>query len=334
MHYSTVSLAMRDHPRLSRETCARIQELARKLGYVPDPMLASLASYRHSLRPTAYNSTLGWVTAFPGRNDWRKIDIFKEQHAGATQRAGELGYRLEDFWLSEPGMTAARASQILSTRNLTGLIIAPLPKAGGTLRLHWQHFSAVAIGYSLGSPALHLVSANQYRCIRLALHELTRRGYRRIGLVMLKASDDRVDHNWLAGYLVERHESPEPTWLPPLVLEAWDQRRFSAWIRREKPEAIVTKLPQVLPALRSLGLAVPGEVGLACLSDTHPGDEHTGVDENPRQVGAAAVDFVVGMLHRNERGVPALRYRLLIDGAWIEGVTVRPRPAEIAASTS
>jgi LacI family transcriptional regulator/LacI family repressor for deo operon, udp, cdd, tsx, nupC, and nupG len=191
----------------------------------------------------------------------------------------------------------------------------------------------VAIGYSLSSPALHLVCAHQYRCIRLALHELTLRGYCRIGLVMLRASDERVDHNWLAGYLIEQHGSPERTWPAPQLQSAWDERSFTSWLRRTKPDAIVTKLPQVLPTLRKLGLAVPDGIGLAYLSDTHPGDEHSGVDENPRQVGAAAVDFVVGMLHRNERGVPDLPHRLLIDGVWIEGETVRPRPSHRAVST-
>ena len=46
----------------------------------------------------------------------------------------------------------------------------------------------------------------------------------------------------------------------------------------------------------------------------------------------AAVDFVVGMLHRNERGVPVVPHRLLIDGVWIEGTTVRPRPAGTVAA--
>jgi LacI family transcriptional regulator len=326
VHFTTVSLALRNHPRLPRPTCERVQRLAREMGYVPDPMLASLATYRKGLRPVEYQATLAWVTAFPERDRWGQIDIFREQYTGATRRAEELGYKLDHFWLAEPGMTPARATQILRTRNITGLVIAPLPRAGGVVALDWEHFSSVAIGYSLASPALHLVCAHQYRCIRLALHELAARGYRRVGLVVLRASNDRVDHNWLAGYLVEQFDLPEAEQLRPLLLPAWDPEAFVRWLRREKPDAIISKLPETLPTLRSLGIAVPGEIGLAYLSDTHPGDEHSGVDENPRQVGAAAVDFVVAQIHRNERGVPALPRRLLIDGVWVEGATVRPRP--------
>lgn len=325
VHFTTVSLALRNHPRLPRATCERIQRLAKDMGYVPDPMVASLASYRHAQTQAANRATLAWVTSFPRRYDWKKVDIFREQYEGAALRANALGYTLEDFWITDPGMSCARSSQILRTRNITGLIIAPQPKAGGELALDWDYFSAVSIGYSLVRPSLHMVCAHQYRCIRIALQELDLRGYRRIGLVMLKASDDRVDRNWLAGYLVDQYEAPRRKHRRPLMLPSWNEDAFADWFRREKPDAIVTKLPQTMPALRRLKVVVPDEVGLVYLSDVHPGDDHSGVDEKPRQVGAAAVDLVVGMLHRNERGIPATPNRLLIEGAWVEGATVRPR---------
>ena len=232
VHFSTVSLALRNHPRLPRETCQHVQDVAKRLGYVPDPMLASLASYRRTLRPVSYRATLAWVTAFPNRDDWRRVQIFRDQHEGAQQRAEEIGYKLEHFWLGEPGLNAARASQILRTRNIMGLIVAPLPRAGSVLKLDWSDFSSVAIGHSLAAPALHVVSAHQYRCIRVAVQELRARGYRRIGLVMLSASDDRVDHNWLAGLLIEQHGMASDERLPPLLLPAWNEAEFAAWLEQ------------------------------------------------------------------------------------------------------
>lgn len=329
-HFTTVSLALRNHPRLLRSTCEQVQRAARELGYIPDPMLVSLARHRHGLKAIEYQATLAWITAFPQRDQWREIVIFNEQHTGAERRAQELGFRLEHFWLAEPGMSSARASQILSSRGIAGLIVAPLPQAHGSLALDWGRFSAVAIGYSLIEPALNVASAHQYSCIRLALHELKQRGYRRVGLVMLKASDDRVDSNWLAGYLTRRYESSGSPWPEPLLLPAWSEKSFLGWLHRGKADAIVTKMPQVLPALQSAGIAVPDSVGLAFLGEIPPNDIYSGVNENPRQVGAAAVDFVVGMMQRNERGPPALPQRLLIDGVWTEGSTVRPRPVAVS----
>ncbi len=280
----------------------------------------------------SYRATLAWVTAFPSRDGWRKIDIFNEQYVGAAERARKLGCSLEHFWLAEPAMTPARASQILAARGISGLIMAPMPNPQGSVDLDWERFSAVAVGISLSSPALHVASAHQYRCIRLALHELEQRGYRRIGLALLKSSDDRVDNNWLAGYLTRQFELSNRGWPAPLLLPAWNEQVFTKWVRSNALDAVVTKLPRALQALIDDGVSVPDDVGLAFLGEIPPESIYSGVNENPRQVGTAAVDFVLGMIHRNERGVPTLPQRLLIDGAWIDGKTVRSRPVTVGST--
>lgn len=324
-HFTTVSLALRDRPGIPAATCARIRRVAEELGYRPDPMLASLSSYRHERQPGRYRATLAWVTNFPTRTGWRSEEIYQEYFLGARDRAQELGFRLQEFWLREEDMTAARATQILLARGIEGLVIAPQPTAAAAVGLEWERFSAVVIGYSVTSPSLHMVCPNQYRCMKLAMEQLLARGYRRIGLVMLQASDDRVDHNWLAGYLLMQQQVAGRDRLPPLLLEAWDERRFAAWLRRSQPDAIVSKCAEALPALRRLGYRLPQDLGAAFLTRVKPSREASGVSERPMEVGAAAVDYLAGMLHHNERGVPAQPRRLLIEGEWFDGGTVRRR---------
>jgi LacI family transcriptional regulator len=326
-HFSTVSLALQDHPRLPAATRQRLRTLARQMGYVADPLLASLSSYRSARRPVAFRSTLAWITNYPTRDGWKQAEIFHHYFLGAAERARSLGYQLEEFWLGERGMTGARASQILQARNVAGLLLAPQPTAGLSLDLDWPAFSAVALGYTLASPSLHLVSTHQFRSMKLALARLAERGYRRIGLVMLAASDARVDHNWLAGYLVGQQIMPSVGRLPHLFLHEWNEREFARWLRREKPDAFVTKHAEVLPALARLGRRVPADIGVAFLTLPSVNGEYSGLDENPREVGAAAADYLAGMIHRNERGVPAMPQRVLIDGTWIDGQTVRTAPS-------
>lgn len=329
-HFSTVSLALRDHPRLPAATREKLRALARQMGYVADPLLASLSSYRTGHHPSPFRSTLAWVTNHPTRDGWRQAEVFHQYFLGAEERARTLGHKLEEFWLRERGLTNARANQILHARNVTGLFIAPQPSAGGALDLDWPGFSAVALGYTLTSPSLHLVSTHQYRSMKLAVQRLLDRRYSRIGLVMLGASDDRVDHNWLAGYLVMQQQMPAAARLPYLFLPEWNEDTFLRWVRRERPDAIVTKSPEVLPALQHRGFRVPADVGVAFLTLPRLNGDYSGIDENPREVGAAAADFLAGMIHRNERGVPAMPQRVLIEGTWIDGRTVRAAPAAVA----
>jgi LacI family transcriptional regulator len=325
-HFTTVSLALRNHHGLPRETCERLQALATKLGYVPDPMLASFSSYRSALGPVGFRATLGWVTNYPGRNGWRQKKIFEDYFAGAEERALSLGYKLEEFWLREPGMTPARATQILRARGITGLIVAPQPEPAMSVDLEWSQFSAVAIGYSLVKPSLHLVCVNQYRAMRHAMDELAAAGYRRPGMMMLQASDDRVDHNWTAGFLVGQRALPAAGRVPPLLLTTWDEDRFRAWLARYRPDVVITKCEETLPALRRLKKSVPRDLGVAFLTYVEPGGERSGINENPRLVGAAAVEYLTAMIHRNERGVPIQPQQLLINASWVPGCMLRRPP--------
>ncbi len=323
-HYSTVSLALRNHPRIPRATCEKIQGLARRLGYVPDPMVSSLAYYRNTLRAVGYQATFAWVTNHSSQRGWRKTPIFQAYFDGAAVRAASLGYKLEEFWLREPGMTPARATQILRARRITGLLIAPQPAPGMELAIDWSQFSALCIGWSLVSPRIHLVCPHQYRALRLVMQELKPRGYRRPGLVMLRASDERVDRNWTAGFLVEQQALPVEDRLDPLLMEAWDEQEFTTWLYRTKPDVVVTKFVEVQALVLRLGFRVPRDLGTVFLTCTEPGSELSGVYENPDDVGAAAVDYLTSMTHRNERGVPRVAQRILIESSWIEGSTVRP----------
>lgn len=294
------------------------------MGYRPDPLLAALSSYA---RPRGqYRATIAWVTNFATRFGWREEEIFHEYFLGARERAQALGFRLQEFWLREPTMTAARASQILKARGIEGLVIAPQPAPAETVRLEWEDFAAVAIGYSIAAPRLHMVAPNQYRCMSLALSELRKLGYQRIGLVILRSSDVRVDNNWTAGFLVGQQEIGVHERVGTLLLERWNDRTFRDWLRREKPDAIISKCAEALPSLKRFGLRLPEDIGLALLTRVKPTREASGVSEQPLEVGAAAIDYVVAMLQRGERGVPASPRRLLVEGKWFDGRTVCAAP--------
>lgn len=247
-----------------------------------------------------------------------------EYFLGARERAQALGFRLQEFWLREENMTPARASQILAARGIQGLIVAPQPTPSDCLALEWSRFSTVVIGYSVASPTLHMVCPNQYRSMKLAMERLIERQYGRIALVMLRASDERVDHNWLAGYLVMQQALAPADRLQPLLLERWDEKQFVAWLRREKPDAVLSKCAEVLPALRRMGFRLPQDLGVAFLTRVKSSREMAGIDERPLEVGAAAIDYLVGLQRQNERGVPNRPRRLLIEGEWVDGRTVRP----------
>lgn len=325
----TVSLALREHPSISPATRQRIRRLAKQHHYRPDPVLAALNAYRVKKAPACDHGTIAWLTAFPTREGWRSLIQATGYFEGACARAEELGYRVKEFWLHEPGLGARRATQILLARNVRGLIVAPLPVARGTLDLEWKYFSAVALGYSLGSPQLHVVMNHQFRNMKQVVLQLHAKGYRRIGFAMPSHNNERVDHNYLGGFWIAQQDIPgTAARLAPLLAKSFDRKTFFAWFNRVRPDAIVVAASSVYTVigwLQERNLRVPANMGLAVASVPYRDQTISGINENVPAIGAHAVETVVGMIHRNERGIPSQPASLLIEGVWSAGKTVRTK---------
>jgi len=323
VHYSTVSLALRNSPKIRPEICKSIRAIAKELGYVPDPAMTALTAYRNSTRPVHYQATLAWVNNWPEQGELRKIKTFDRYFTGAADRAAQLGYRIDELWLHTPGMTAAAAHAILKTRNITGLLLAPQPFAHTPLNLDLGNFSPLAFGYSLQPSTLHLVTNHQYQSMLLLLRRLTDLGYHRIGLFLRSDWDDKVNNSYLSGLLLLQHQQPATDRVPPLLTKDDRETEFRTWFKKHRPDVIVVIGGQVRAWIeKGLGLRIPHDVGLANLN-VDPDDRWlAGIYQNDRLIGATAVDFLTGMIQRNERGIPNTPIRTLVEGVWKPGMSV------------
>jgi LacI family transcriptional regulator len=327
VHRTTVSLALRDHPRIPAETRARVKAVAARLGYQINPLVAALMQSRRLGRPVKH-VTLAYVTNYPTRYGWKPLhhdrpDFFP----GAVARARELGYTLEDFWLAEPGMTPARFCDILTARGIHGLIIGRLPPGQSSLDLDWSRFSCVALGMTLRAPVLHHVTENHFDTVWQAMQRCLERGYRRVGFVFSEANDSpRVGDRWLGAYLRQQLAFPAKDRLPVCPAIPAGEADFARWFERHRPDALITTHARpVLAWLKKMGVRVPADLGLVHLEGLPEGD-CAGVRYDPAQIGALAVEMLVGLLHRNESGVPsANQHEVLLTGEWCDGRTLPPR---------
>lgn len=322
-HYSTVSLALRNHPRITPATRSRIQQAAQQLGYSPDAMLTALAAYRTTHAPLKPHPAIAWLTNHRTREGWREqTPCNVDYYEGAARRATERGYKLEPFWLAESGMTGRRMAEILLARGISGILLPPQEQVCA-LDFDWESFATVTFGHTLLRPRLHLVANHEYRTMGILFAELKRRAYQHVGLVANREHDARVDHNWLAAYLIEQHRLGRGRKMPPLIVDEWKDDALLKWVERHQPEVIVTKLPEVLTCLRRAGYRVPEDMGVAFHSLHERTEGLSGTKKNSFQIGAMAVDVLVDMLHRNERGSPKYPQMMMIEGSWVEGRTLR-----------
>ncbi len=317
----TVSLALRNHPSISKKTCERIAKIAEEMGYKPDPALSALMYYRWGVRNVKYQATIAWINfgRTPLKDDGFNYQIFQ----GAQKRCDELGYMLEEFRLVDMGMNFKRLSEVLYSRNIQGVLLGTQARKIGhisTKTFAWNQFSVLTFGFSLISPKLDVVIDAQYRTGRLVVRKLKSLGYRRIGYVSTKAFDERTDSNFLAGYLAEQMRFPEANRIPPLIMtDGRDDfgQRCREWYRRHKPDAVFDAIGNFKGVLSPEERSHCGIALHNLQANTDP--FYAGVVQNIDLIGRVGVDEVVAMIHANRRGIPLLARRITVEGMWRDG---------------
>ncbi len=324
---ATVSLCLANNPRIPVATRERIQALARRLGYQPNPYLSTLMRIRRQGRPLKDRPLLGLVCAQRTPDGWRdhSAPTIRQMREGAWERATRRGYRPQEFWLHRDGMSNERFSEMLHARGIRGLLIGPLAKGEPPPVLQWDYFATVCLSVPLPSLTITTVCNDHYFSSLQVARECHRRGYRRPGLVLHREHQLRFQGRWEAGFMVAGEMLSGLRAVPPLYIEDWEKPApLLAWLKRERPDVIITPAADViLRPLRQAGLRVPDDIGLALLACPQPGDACSGVYQNGRRIGALAVDTLIGMMERHESGLPEQATTLMVEGQWNEGSTLR-----------
>jgi LacI family transcriptional regulator len=321
----TVSRALRNDAKVNQQTREKILKIAERLGYQPDPLLSALASRKKNLSEK-YRGTLAWVNTFPTRDAFFRIHAFDQYFQGSLQRANELGFNLEMIWLNEKGMTAKRASDILTARGIRGLLVGPHFRAHGRLNLAWDQFSIVTFGYTLTHPRFHLVTNHQFRSMILAVRQLRSLGYRRISLALSTEDNERVERNHTAAFYLEQDRLPPKDHIPPFIKDrkkGFFLPEFKKWFHQYRPAVVIGNDLIILDWLKGMKLRVPEDVGFVDLSVRSTDKHISGVDQQSWQIGCTAVNLLISMMQRSERGVPTFQFCQLTEGRWHPGKTVR-----------
>ncbi|MCG3769944.1 MAG: HTH-type transcriptional regulator MalR [Nitrosomonadaceae bacterium] len=313
---STVSRALRDDSTITVERRREIQKTAKSLGYTPNPLVANLMAQLHVQRRRTDPHHIAWIDLWPSDDASANLQLFKPLLQGARMRARELGYGIEVHKPLRDGINRDRLRQILVARSQWGLVIPPVPESQMYYSLDLQGLAAVTIGTSLHQPVMHRISPNLYQGSQLACQELRELGFRRIGFAISHSMNKRVEGKWLGAYLAEQQQWLRTERLPPLLIANHDAKSFRIWQSKCLPDAILIAEPQFEEWLTANSPRPPPTTAWLLLEKRSK--KMTGIDYRGESIGAAAIEMVVGQIHRNERGSPEIPNTLLMDGIWVE----------------
>lgn len=265
MSTATVSRALRGLPGVSDETRSRVQETARRLGYVPSPSAAGLAS--------GQTRTVAVIVPFVTR--W----FFAAVVQGAEEVLRERGYDLLLYNLAgDPSARHRVFETSLLTKRVDAVIVLSLkPSPDELLRLGQLGRPVTIVGADL--PGWATVRIDDHYAARTAMAHLLDLGHQRIGYVG-GATEGVLDFTAptarLAGYrdsLRESGRTPEP------ALEANGEFTVGGGMRAgrellerpKRPSAVFAASDEmaigVLRAARELGLRVPEDLSVIGIDD-------------------------------------------------------------------
>lgn len=326
VHFTTVGLALRGDKRVNESTAKRIRDVAEEMGYHSNALLSALSSYRRD-STKRFAGTLSYlltnsVTESFDRNPRGKL-IFES----AKQHAESLGFKLEPFRVNSKGLTAKRATDILVTRGIEGIIVPPIYEHSGPYQpIDWNHFCAVALNYSITSPALHRVCYNHMHGMVMHLEMLRGLGYRRIGITITNDMNVRTGWHWLGAFLAEQRLVPTSCVVEPLLVEEVTKEALVDWLNTQCPDVVIVMESEKLEWIREAGWRVPEDVGVTLYSVEDEAQGISGIHEQSDLLGVAAVDFIVALLVGGRKGIPRFSRCSMIDARWIQGTTVRSVP--------
>lgn len=329
-HPTTISMALRNHPRLPADTTEKIQALAKEMGYRPDPALGALVAYRRNSSPKQQAAPLAYVTYWDSEWGWKQSATHQNFHSGAIKRAEELGYKIDHFWLGNPQLSHQRINEILLARGIRGLIIAShMPGSDREPALDWDKFSSVKIDFFPTTLHVHTISNDQRAIMQLAFKKALDAGYRRIGCIMPHWWDSYVNNAWSAGFLTSQLQIPEEDRVPIKIYDISINGHtgiplpdFRKWNDAHRPDVIISIPEFVRIAFETLQLRIPEDIAFIDICPEKADGQSAGVYHNCERVGELAIEILAGQLQQNQIGRPQYPTITKVEGTWIDGPTL------------
>ena len=329
---ATVSRVLRNIPGHKAETREKIIKAAEELGYTSHPIMSAVMSSVRFKKTSEYSPIIAEIHCQPwGRKRAWNMEILREH---IHKQAVQLGYRIEEFHWFDPEMKPQRLMQIIRARGIRGVILEHFMASNMELDVDISDLAVVSIGGGLRFPRLHRIEVNYFGGLLTAFKQLRSLGYKRLGVALPRFFETMSEFK-REGALHIAHQDMDPSDRIPIFHMEDDEPfvGFEAWLKKYKPDCILGVGRSLETQLAELGYSFPKDIGFVHLG-WHPGyEELAGVNPNWGTIGETAVNQVVEQLNRNVCGVPEHPLRILIDGSWVDGPSVRsPESTTVAES--
>ncbi|WP_162029683.1 MULTISPECIES: LacI family DNA-binding transcriptional regulator [unclassified Lentimonas] len=320
----TVSLALRNDPRISEKTRARIVKIADELGYKPDPKIQRLIGYLRDTNLKDNHCTVAYIDSVDSGG--LVIDSYLHRlRAGMKARAADVGIALEQIDLRKEDYSAARLQQILVNRGISGVIVLPPAESFDELKSAWEPFPLV-LGVSRPTAVqAHRVITDNFSAMSLAVKSVLARGFKRPCLVTNVINEAHQAYQNTAAFVRtlqvnEASSSAEMIFYLDHRAPSVEQDRIfcEGVVQGGYDVVIVDVCGAGYSRIRQL-LAQCASVATCDMNLNHTISSASGVDRNPERIGAIMVEQLYSAIQHNHKGMPSTPTTTAVCGEWFDG---------------
>lgn len=317
---ATASQALRNDSNSSRATCARVQQIAKELGYVPDPALAQLAARRFRRSGDLSGSVIVFAThnspPREGRN-WRYL-------AELVERARERGYQIRHVRI-DGRETLRQEARRWFYQGVRGVIFGQFEHDDWIEEVDWSPFSVIILGGRCPRMLFNTVKADAFLSMSLALSRLQDATAGAVGVMLHLHSVDLIDDRLREGAVLTWMERLPPERRVPILFEHFDTpyavqlKRTKAWLKAHRPQG-VAGFAIVQRILLDLGyFSKVDNQYVASMHDVHDRElGFVGFMEPTREEANRAIDMLDGMIRHGETGRPEHPIQMMVPSLWMD----------------
>jgi DNA-binding LacI/PurR family transcriptional regulator len=327
----TVSRALRDGMSVAQEVREKVRETARSLGYHIDTRVSDVMSALRKSQSPQYRETLAfvWTPSSPG--EAIENSFFQEEFEGARRRAFQLGYQVEEFHSTDSMLTGREFSRMLLSRGIRGVLIAPdLGQGRFRIGLDWQHHCCVLVGSTHWNKGLVCIEHDQYFGCVLAVRQLRRMRYQRVGLILSAATDKRSARLIQSAFISFHPLGPQEAKKLIFISDQYQPIPLKKWFKQARPEALLAHFETTFPRKEHLLAHAAKGMGLAALNWSAGEPELAGVNQHRVNIGEQAASILLERLQANRLGLDQIAPSIKIPGSWVDGESLQPNKTSAA----
>jgi LacI family transcriptional regulator len=318
---SAVSLALKNSPKISEKRRDEILRMAKQMGYQRDPRITELMEHLRTARPKRSNSNICIIIPELNHAQLVQYSPIRKMIGGIGEIANIAGFGIDYLYLSDSGMSLRRARSILTARGIRGVFIAPFASGVARIDFDCQDLCVATAGYSIVEPRLDRACPNYLQMMDELLSECSKRGYKRVGLIMTY-NEGGIGHKLFASSFLYYQSSLPPKdrleMLPKPMISAANVRK---WFDAQKPDVIISA-GSTYEILLSIGLRIPEDVAFASIDISQPPNDAAGMDHRYDLVGREVMKILMTLVNLNITGSIEYPKTVLVDSHYKSGFTL------------